>query len=258
MVYCVSDLFLMLPSGAVAGLVAITPAAGFVSQTGAFIIGVVSGAAVSRGVLIKDILHFDDALDAFGVHAIGGVIGSFMVGLFAKEEVGGVNGAFYGHPRQLGLQVYAIVVTVGWAVVGTWGVMTFVDNLVGLRVRKSKEGNLDQSQHGSTMYSRLAAVPERKKEAEEERKKTWIRKIRERNASKDAALDDVDHDLDATRAAKLEKINRQVEMSSHHESKSMNGNSGPNPQGGEEHNLEDVSLEESNGMISKQDHDEAI
>lgn len=240
-------------------MVAITPGAGFVNQTGAFIIGIVGGAAVSRGVLIKDILHFDDALDAFGVHAIAGVLGSLMVGLFAKEEIGGVNGAFYGHPRQLGLQVYAIVFTIGWAVVGTWGVMTFLDNLVGLRVSKSKEGNLDQSQHGSTMYSRLAAVPERKKEAEEERKQTWLRRLKERNAAKDTVLDDVDQDLDATRAAKLEKINRKLEMSStNHESKSMNGKSVPNPQGAEEQNHESIALEESSEMIQQHEDGETL
>jgi ammonium transporter, Amt family len=138
--------FVLFLAGAIAGLVAITPAAGFVSQSGAFVIGVVGGVAVSRGVLIKDIFEFDDALDAFGVHAIAGLIGSLMVGLFAKEEIGGANGAFYGHPKQLGLQFYGVVVTAGWACVGTWLVMTFVDVCVGLRVSPSKEDNLDRSQ----------------------------------------------------------------------------------------------------------------
>jgi hypothetical protein len=190
--------------GAVAGLVTITPCAGFVSQTGAFVIGVVGGVGVSRGVLIKDILQFDDALDAFGVHAIGGLLGSLLVGLFAKEEIGGVNGAFYGHPKQFGLQLFAVVVSAGWACVGTFLVMTFVDLLVGLRVSVKKEGNMDRSQHGSTMYSQITEVPKNKKAAEEERKKMTLMRRLKGTSGNDEVLDASDgREMKERRIAKM-------------------------------------------------------
>jgi hypothetical protein len=221
-------------------LVAITPAAGFVSQTGAFIIGAVGGVAVSRGVLIKDIFKFDDALDAFGVHAIAGLLGSLMVGLFAKEEIGGVNGAFYGHPKQLGLQVYGVVVTAGWACFGTWLVMTFVDVFIGLRVSASKEGNMDRSQHGSTMYSQISSVPDRKQKLEDEKKgqkKTIVRRFKERNQANDTALDVIED-----REVRQKRIPNMIEMSE--ERKETNGTAKPNPQGGEElSSLEEITLD---------------
>ena len=201
---------LIILIGALAGLIAITPAAGFVPISGAFVIGIVGGVGVSRGVLIKEIFGFDDALDAFGVHAIGGLIGSIFVGLFAKQEVGGVNGAFYGYPKQLGLQIYAIVVTACWASFATWCIMHFVDFFIGLRVSQVKEGvGLDRSLHGSTMYSQITNVPQRKKDAEENRKMTVIRRLRERSAANEAALDIVEERV--IRQPKESK-NRDVEM----------------------------------------------
>eukprot|EP00604_Paraphysomonas_vestita_P003754 CAMPEP_0174822948 /NCGR_PEP_ID=MMETSP1107-20130205/20104_1 /TAXON_ID=36770 /ORGANISM="Paraphysomonas vestita, Strain GFlagA" /LENGTH=304 /DNA_ID=CAMNT_0016043575 /DNA_START=913 /DNA_END=1827 /DNA_ORIENTATION=+ len=177
-------------NGAIAGLVTITPAAGYVPISGAFVIGLIGGFGVSRGVLVKEIFGFDDALDAFGVHAIGGVIGSFMVGLFAKEEIGGHNGAFYGDPKQLGLQVYSIVVTAGWASVGTGIIMYIIDKLIGLRVSaKTEKIGLDRSLHGSQMYSQITDVSDRRKDVEETRKMTVLRRIREMRAAQDNALD---------------------------------------------------------------------
>lgn len=236
---------------------AITPAAGCVSQTGAFVIGVVGGIGVSRGVLIKDIFKFDDALDAFGVHAIAGLIGSFMVGLFAKEEIGGANGAFYGHPKQLGLQVYGIVVTIGWSCFGTWLVMTFVDLLIGLRVSASKEGNMDRSQHGSTMYSQISSVPDRKQKLEDEKKgqkKTIVRRLRERKQANDADLDVIEDR--EVRPKRIPNMIGQVEMNEEH--KETNGKRKQNPSGGEElGSLEEIVLEddhkEASGALQSQE-----
>jgi hypothetical protein len=236
----------------VAGLVTITPCAGFVSQTGAFVIGVVGGVCVSRGVLIKDILQFDDALDAFGVHAIGGVLGSLMVGLFAKEEIGGVNGAFYGNGRQFGLQLYAVTVSAGWACVGTFLVMSFVDLLVGLRVSATKEGNMDRSQHGASMYSQITDVPKNKKAAEEERKKvTLMRRLKGTTSGNDEVLDATDgREMKERRIAKMITAEDKDEASG--ERYTTNGKATAAP-GEDQGFLEDVSLEENghNGAVTQ-------
>ena len=104
-------------SGAVAGLVVITPAAGYVDQTAAFCMGVIGAIVVYWGIKLKRRLGFDDAMDAFGVHGVGGVIGGFLTGFFANDYITGVDtkkGVFYGRGVQLWYQNYAILVVAGW------------------------------------------------------------------------------------------------------------------------------------------------
>jgi hypothetical protein len=150
-------------SGCIAGLVAITPAAGYVNPTGAFIIGAAGGIACSQGVKIKNYFNFDDALDAFGIHAVGGVVGGLLLGCFATEHVGGNNGLFYGNPRQLGLQFYGIVVTMLWSGVMTGLIFVGVDKTIGLRVDPRIElAGLDRAEHGSTMDAQMVNLAKRR------------------------------------------------------------------------------------------------
>jgi ammonium transporter, Amt family len=129
-------------------LVGITPAAGFVTPSGAFVIGIVSGISCCYGVKIKNIFDFDDSLDAFGIHAIGGIMGGLLTGLLANSVVDGEDGAFHGSGRQFGIQIYGIVVSAGWSVVGTALVMLLVDKTLGLRVSAQSElVGLDFAEH---------------------------------------------------------------------------------------------------------------
>jgi ammonium transporter, Amt family len=149
-------------------LVGITPAAGFVTPSGAFVIGIVTGASCFAGVKIKNSLDIDDSLDAFGIHAIGGIVGGLLTGLLANSVVGGQDGAFHGSGRQFGIQIYGIVVSAGWSVVGTALVMLLVDKLIGLRVDKQSElVGLDRAEHNATMTAQASKAPQRKGKEEE-------------------------------------------------------------------------------------------
>ena len=135
-------------SGAVAGLVAITPAAGFVDQTGAFVIGAVCGPVCYFGVQLKHAMGFEDALDAFGTHAIAGALGGILTGCFARAEIGGTNGAFYGHPRQLLYQLAGVFFSMAWSAVISFILLMVIDKAVGLRIRPEDElDDLDASIH---------------------------------------------------------------------------------------------------------------
>lgn len=150
-------------NGSLAGLVVITPGAGFMNPTGSFISGAIGGLACAGGVRIKDYFNFDDALDAFGIHGIGGSVGGVLLGLLARESTGGQNGAFYGNPKLLQYQLIGLLFTIGYSVVGTAVIMILVDSTLGLRVSATKElHGLDRSEHGSTMYSQMNNVPQRK------------------------------------------------------------------------------------------------
>ena len=139
-------------NGAIAGLVSIAPAAGFVDTTGSFFIGLVSGPVCYYGISLKKLLGFDDALDAFGLHGIAGVYGGLMTGLFA--DVYGSTGAFYGNPAQIGLQLYGIVVCSGWSLFMTGLLLVLVDVTIGLRVSVDAEkSGLDRSTHGQGLYA---------------------------------------------------------------------------------------------------------
>ncbi len=144
-------------TGAVAGLVAVTPAAGFVDVTGALIIGL-SVSAVCYFVVgyLKPRLGYDDSLDAFGVHGIGGIWGALLTGLFATTAVnsGGANGLFYGNPKQFLIQLAAVAVTVIYSGIVTAIIFKIVDALVGVRASVEDEVvGLDLSQHHERAYT---------------------------------------------------------------------------------------------------------
>ena len=142
-------------AGAVAGLVAITPAAGFVSVSAALVIGLLAGVVCYLAVQLKPRLRVDDALDVFGVHGVGGILGALATGVFASVAINpaGANGLIYGNPHQLLIQALAVVVSAGYSAVGTFVILKVVDLTIGLRVDESEElAGLDHSQHGELAY----------------------------------------------------------------------------------------------------------
>jgi Amt family ammonium transporter len=141
-------------SGAVAGLVAVTPASGFVNPQGAFIIGIVAGAVCYwAAAFLKKMLGYDDSLDAFGVHGIGGIIGALLTGFFADPAINSLGtGLFFGNPGQVVTQIKGIVVTIVWTAVVTWIILMVTKMLVGLRPSEAdEEEGLDISQHGESV-----------------------------------------------------------------------------------------------------------
>ena len=144
-------------TGAVAGLVAITPAAGSVDLVGALFIGLITSAVCFWMVaVVKPKFGYDDALDAFGVHGVGGIIGSVLTGVFATQFVtgeGGVQGALYGDWNQLWIQIAATVISMVFSAVMTFVLFKVVDKLVGIRVDKRVEDEgLDIYEHGESAY----------------------------------------------------------------------------------------------------------
>ncbi|MPZ14143.1 MAG: ammonium transporter [Chloroflexi bacterium] len=144
-------------AGAVAGLVAITPASGYVTPMAAILIGLGAGVFCYWAVSwIKHRIGVDDALDVWGVHGIGGTWGALATGLFATVAINsaGGNGLLYGNPAQLLWQAIAVGVTWVWAGVVTWVILKLVDVTVGLRVRAEDElAGLDASVHGEAAYA---------------------------------------------------------------------------------------------------------
>jgi Amt family ammonium transporter len=143
-------------SGAVAGLVAITPAAGFVGPVSSIVIGAVAGALCYSACNLKSRLGYDDSLDVVGVHGVGGTWGAIATGLFASKAVNeaGGDGLFFGNPGQLWTQIVAVAATMAMAVVLTYVILKVVDALVGLRVTDDDEiAGLDLSQHSETAYA---------------------------------------------------------------------------------------------------------
>ncbi len=137
-------------SGAVAGLVAITPAAGFVAPSGALVIGLAAGmVCFFTAVYMKEWLGYDDSLDAFGVHGIGGTLGALLTGVFAVKAIGGTAGALEGNVGQLLIQAKGIAVTVIYDAVVTFILLKLIDFAIGLRVSEEQEREgLDVSLHG--------------------------------------------------------------------------------------------------------------
>ncbi len=144
-------------TGAVAGLVAITPAAGFVSPIAAIPIGiVVSIVCYYSIILMKEKLHFDDSLDVFAVHGMGGIWGGLATGIFASSSVGGVSGLIEGNGTQVLTQLVSIVAVAAFAFVVTWILGKLIDVTIGLRVGQHEEiVGLDLSQHGERAYGGL-------------------------------------------------------------------------------------------------------
>ena len=142
-------------TGAVAGLVAITPASGFVTATAAILIGLGAGVICYWATQLKGRLRVDDALDVWAVHGIGGTWGAIATGLFATVAVNsaGADGLFYGDPSLVLKQLLAVGVTWVYSAGVTWLVLKLVDLLVGLRVAEQDEVlGLDSSQHGEVAY----------------------------------------------------------------------------------------------------------
>ncbi|MFO0671099.1 MAG: ammonium transporter, partial [Polyangiaceae bacterium] len=144
-------------SGLVAGLVAVTPAAGYVQPWAAVVIGGVGAAACYLGVLAKYKYGYDDSLDAFGVHGVGGLVGALLTGVFADKRVNaaGADGLVYGGGiRQLGLQALACVASAAYAALVTFVLLKLIDKALGLRVSASDEREgLDTTQHGEEAYA---------------------------------------------------------------------------------------------------------
>jgi Amt family ammonium transporter len=150
-------------SGAVAGLVAITPACGFVGPVGAIVIGLVAGVVCLWGVSgLKRMLGADDSLDVFGVHGVGGIVGALLTGVFAAPSLGGA-GIFdyvanaanpdYSIAGQVWVQLQAVLTTIVWSGVVSLVAFKLVDMIVGLRVAEDEEREgLDISSHGESAY----------------------------------------------------------------------------------------------------------
>jgi Amt family ammonium transporter len=138
-------------SGVVAGLVGITPAAGFVQPGAALIIGVAAGLVCYGGILIKAKLKYDDSLDAFGVHGIGGTLGAILTGVFATV---GAKGLLMGDSKQFMTQIIAVAAAGAYAVIVTLVLAFILDKTIGLRVEKEDEiMGLDQTQHSESGYN---------------------------------------------------------------------------------------------------------
>jgi Amt family ammonium transporter len=145
-----------LASGAVGGLVAITPAAGFVNIGGAIIIGIAAGVIPFFAVAkLKPMLGYDDTLDAFGIHGIGGTIGALLTGVFADPAINAAGkGLLYGNPGQLWTQIIAVGVTIAYSAVMTFIIFMVIKVTVGLRVGAEEETiGLDESEHGERAYN---------------------------------------------------------------------------------------------------------
>lgn len=142
-------------SGAVAGLVAVTPAAGFVDPSGALMIGLISGAVCYAGaVWLKHKFGYDDSLDAFGVHGIGGAVGAVLTGVFALSSVNSLGkGAIDGNPGQIVTQLEGLAIAGVYCAVATYVILLIVNAIVGLRVTADEEREgLDLTQHGERLH----------------------------------------------------------------------------------------------------------
>lgn len=145
-----------LASGAVAGLVAITPGAGFVNIQGAIVIGLLAGIVPYIAVAsIKPRLRYDDSLDAFGIHGVGGILGAILTGIFADPSINELGrGLLYGNARQLLSQIIAVVVTIVYSGVVTLIIFGVARAITGIRVHDEHEiTGLDESQHGEKAYN---------------------------------------------------------------------------------------------------------
>ena len=144
-------------SGAVAGLVAITPGAGFVTPLSSLFIGLVGGAVCYLAIsVIKAKFGYDDALDAFGCHGIGGTWGALATGIFATKTINpaGANGLFYGNASLLGIQFISVAITIVFTVVASFIILKAISMVMKLRVSEEEESNgLDLSLHGENAYS---------------------------------------------------------------------------------------------------------
>ena len=142
-------------TGAIAGLATITPAAGFVSPMSALVIGIAAGLFCYTALNVKGKLGYDDSLDAFGVHGVGGALGTLSAGLFASLAInsGGANGLFYGNARQFLVQAGGVAFVAIYSFIVSIVLFKVVDVMVGLRIEEDEEvQGLDVTQHGEEGY----------------------------------------------------------------------------------------------------------
>jgi Amt family ammonium transporter len=142
-------------SGAVAGLVAITPASGFVTPLAAVVIGLIAGVICYSACFMKALFGYDDSLDVVGVHGVGGILGAVLTGVFASKAINpaGNDGLLYGNPSLVVTQLTAVAVTIVFAVVGTSVILLVLKAVMGLRVSEQEERmGLDLSQHNENAY----------------------------------------------------------------------------------------------------------
>jgi Amt family ammonium transporter len=143
-------------SGCVAGLVAITPASGYVEPLGALAIGLVAGVLCYSAIMLKGRFGYDDSLDVVGVHCVGGTFGALATGLFATKLVnaGGADGLFYGNPKLFLIQILAVLVVLAYSFGVSFVLLKVLDKVMGLRVSREDEiMGLDLSEHGEAGYN---------------------------------------------------------------------------------------------------------
>ena len=154
--YCVEFIPIVVGAvaGGVAGLVAITPASGYVDPSSAIIIGFAAGAVCYSAILLRERLKVDDALDVWAVHGVGGTLGAILTGVFATTAVyAGKSGLIDGNAGQVGTQLVAVAATWIYSGVATFIILKVVDRFVGLRVNEAdEEAGLDSSQHGEVAW----------------------------------------------------------------------------------------------------------
>ena len=140
-------------SGAVAGLGTITPASGFVAPWHGIVIGIIAGVVCFWACTwLKHRFNYDDSLDVFGVHGVGGLTGALLTGVFATAAIGGSSGLIEGNPHQLLIQLYGVAVTLTWSAGMTFVLLMLVSVWVPLRVSREQEmEGLDISQHGEAL-----------------------------------------------------------------------------------------------------------
>jgi Amt family ammonium transporter len=141
-------------SGAIAGLVAITPAAGFVDPKGALILGLIAGLVCFwAATSLKRMLGYDDSLDCFGIHGVGGIVGALLTGVFALKGIGGTSGLIEGNAGQVWIQAKGILWTIGYCAVVSFILFKGIDLVMGLRVNDEQEREgLDQALHGESIH----------------------------------------------------------------------------------------------------------
>lgn len=147
--------FLGLLTGAVAGLATITPCAGYVTPAAALIIGFMAGLVCYAAIMFKNRRGWDDALDVWGVHGVGGILGSILLGVFATISINanGVNGLLYGNPRFFGVQLAAVVIAAVWAFIFTYIMLVLINKITPVKITSTEEEmGLDISQHGEKAY----------------------------------------------------------------------------------------------------------
>lgn len=140
-------------SGAVAGLVAITPACGFVDVTGALYIGVASGIVCYLAMSVKYRVGIDDTLDVFAIHCVGGIIGAILTGVFAVESIGGIKGALEGNMNQVWVQVFSVGIIIGYCAIVSSLLLVVIRAVMGLSISANDQRvGLDQTQHGEMIH----------------------------------------------------------------------------------------------------------